>query len=245
MIFYFTGTGNSLFAAKRLLANDEQLVNIADAINNNEYEYRIKPGENVGLVFPVYFYTVPTIVGEFISKLKLHDAEYIYSVITCGGGISQADAVLKKMLSKNGYTLDYATSLLMPDNSMLFYQIPSVAESRQRLDNAEKVLTEIGTVVSRREKVKISNATVLSDIVGAGYKLCSKTAKFYADEKCIGCHLCESICPQKVIAIKDGKPSWDKSECSKCSACINRCPKNAIQYGSATEKRNRYVNPEM
>lgn len=32
MVFYFTGTGNSLFAAKRLLFEGEKLINIADAM---------------------------------------------------------------------------------------------------------------------------------------------------------------------------------------------------------------------
>ena len=41
MIFYFTGTGNSLFAAKRALTDGEELINIADAIKNDKYEYSV------------------------------------------------------------------------------------------------------------------------------------------------------------------------------------------------------------
>lgn len=245
MIFYFTGTGNSLFAAKRLLSDGEELINIADAINNNEYEYTINEGENVGIVFPVYFYTVPEIITDFVSKLKLDGAEYVYSVITCGGGISQAGAVLKKMLNKQGIELDYVTDLLMPDNSMLFYQIPPVSEGRERLVNAEKKLSKIRKIVSARKHSNIDNVTVLSDLVGLGYKMCNKTAKFYADDNCIGCGLCERVCPQKVIKLENGRPNWTKDTCCKCSACINRCPKSSIQYGKGTKKRNRYVNPEV
>lgn len=53
--------------------------------------------ESVGFVFPVYFYTVPSIVMEFVAKLKLGDVKYVYAVITCGG-ISQTGAVLKKII---------------------------------------------------------------------------------------------------------------------------------------------------
>ncbi|MGI5933052.1 MAG: 4Fe-4S dicluster domain-containing protein, partial [Eubacterium sp.] len=35
------------------------------------------------------------------------------------------------------------------------------------------------------------------------------------------------------------------SHCTKCSACINRCPVQAIQYGKRTKKRPRYVHPDM
>ena len=41
MIFYFTGTGNSLWAAKQLVKEDERLINIADARKNREYKYKL------------------------------------------------------------------------------------------------------------------------------------------------------------------------------------------------------------
>lgn len=245
MIFYFTGTGNSLFAAKRLMSDGEALVNIADAIKSNRYEYTVSKGEAVGFVFPVYFYTVPEIIKEFISKLQLDGADYVYAVITCGGGISQAGVVLKKALASRKIALNYVTPLLMPDNSMLFYQIPPVEEGTERLRNAETKLMQIKEQICRREAAPIGSSTLLSDLVGLGYQLCKKTEKFYADEHCIGCGLCASHCPQDVIVMRSGKPQWVKPTCQKCSACICRCPKQAIQYGTATKKRNRYVNPEL
>lgn len=245
MIFYFTGTGNSLFAAKRLLNAEESLINIADAIKNNQYEYNIADEENVGFVFPVYFYTVPDIIEEFISKIKINNAKYIYAVITCGGGISQSGAVLKKILNKSNMSLNYVEALLMPDNSMLFYQIPSADEGNERLDDAERRLAQIKGNLEKRISTNISNSTFLSDLVGVGFKLCNKTDKFYADDRCIGCGMCAKGCPMDVIAIENNKPVWTKPVCQKCSACICRCPVQAIEYGKVTKKRNRYVNPRV
>lgn len=244
MIFYFSGTGNSLFAAKRLLTEGEALINVADAVREKKYSYKVADGEAVGFVFPVYFYTVPDMIREFVSNLRLESASYVYAVITCGGGISQAGAVLKKLLAAQKIELNFVTALLMPDNSMLFYQIPPVEQAGERLRAAEQKLIQIKAKIDSRAKEKIGNTTILSDIVGAGYTLCSKTAKFYADENCIGCGLCAKNCPADVIVMKDGKPQWTKPTCQKCSACINRCPKQSIQYGNVTKKRNRYVNPE-
>ncbi|MCQ2525061.1 MAG: EFR1 family ferrodoxin [Lachnospiraceae bacterium] len=245
MIFYFTGTGNSLYVAKRILGNDEKLINIADAINNNEFEYSIGNGESVGFIFPVYFYTVPEIVRNFIAKTTIVGAEYIYAVITCGVGISQSGAVLNKLLKEKGLNLSYVEPLLMPDNSMLFYQIPSLEENCRVLDNAEKIIMNIKSDINKHEKRYVGNNTFASDFIGISYKLCLNTKKFYADEKCVGCGLCERICPQKVIELNGGKPHWTKKKCSKCSACINRCPKSAIQFGRMTKNRNRYANPEL
>ncbi len=245
MIFYFTGTGNSLFAAKRLLDEGEKMVNIAEAIKKNEYDYTLTPGEKLGFVFPVYFYSVPAIILNFIDKLNVKGAEYTYGVITCGGGISQSVGVLKKALGRKGINLDFVTPLLMPDNSMLFYQIPPQEENVTVLKGAEGKLTGIKTAIDAKLGIPISSASALSELVGLGYKLCDKTGKFYADDNCISCGLCEKICPAEAIRMTDGKPVWIKDKCVKCSACINRCPKNAIQYGKATLKRNRYVNPEL
>ena len=55
MLFYFTGTGNSLLAAHRLASSDEKLINMADAVNSGKFSYIVPENENVVFVFPVYF----------------------------------------------------------------------------------------------------------------------------------------------------------------------------------------------
>ncbi|MCI9191002.1 MAG: 4Fe-4S binding protein [Lachnospiraceae bacterium] len=45
--------------------------------------------------------------------------------------------------------------------------------------------------------------------------------------KCIGCGLCEKLCPMGNIAVKNGiAVSGDK--CTMCYRCISRCPRQAI-----------------
>lgn len=243
MILYFTGTGNSLYVAKKLLADGERLVSIADLMKKGEYTIELSEDEKLGIVFPVYFYTIPTIVREFLEKAEIRNAGYVYSVITCGGGTGQASAVLKKVLANKGITLTYFKELLMPDNGMLFYQIPGTEKAEERLTPADAVISRIREDIGNREASKIGSSTVISDLMGAGYKLCSGTKKFYAEDTCTGCGLCERNCPQQVIKLVDNKPVWAKENCCKCSSCINRCPVKAIQYGKGTKKRNRYVNP--
>jgi len=59
--------------------------------------------------------------------------------------------------------------------------------------------------------------------------------------------MCEKVCPMNVIHMKqkkDGKkPSWGKG-CVQCNACINVCPKKAIDYFGAREKQVWYFHPE-
>ena len=56
------------------------------------------------------------------------------------------------------------------------------------------------------------------------------TLKFYANDKCVGCSVCEKVCNLQSITLVDKKPTW-KKECTRCLACIHSCPAKAIQYG--------------
>lgn len=54
MIFYFSGTGNSAWVARQLAeGQNEELLSIAMEIDRNK-AYKLKEGEKVGFVFPVY-----------------------------------------------------------------------------------------------------------------------------------------------------------------------------------------------
>lgn len=243
MIFYFSGTGNSYYAAKRLLAENEVLINMAEAVKQEKYEYSLNKDEKLGFVFPVYFYTLPSFVSAFIDRLDIENASYVYAVITCGGGIAQAGSVLKKKLKGKGMELSFVSELLMPDNSMLFYQIPPKEAAKERISRAEDKLKTVKKSIDEHKRMQISENTIISDLIGKMYEMSMKTGKFTVETaKCISCGLCEKNCPEEAIKIRDGHPVWIKDKCCKCSSCINRCPKEAIQFGKRTDKRNRYVN---
>lgn len=58
----------------------------------------------------------------------------------------------------------------------------------------------------------------------------------FNEEKCIGCGLCENVCPNKIIKIVDGKPVIDRSKCLYEGNCIASCPVDAWE-----EKRRGYL----
>jgi hypothetical protein len=62
MIFYFTGTGNSLYVAKQL---EEEPISIPQVIHKEELSFR---ASSIGVVCPVYGHEMPGMVKEFIKR---------------------------------------------------------------------------------------------------------------------------------------------------------------------------------
>ncbi len=245
MIFYFTGTGNSLFAAKALSADGERVVSIIEATRTGEYHYTLAPGEPLGFVFPVYFYTVSDPVLEFVRRLTVENASFVYAVITCGASIGLAGGFLKQELKQRGLELQRVDALVVPDGALIFYDIDTPEKLSQTLADAEKKLAEIKDAVSQKRSGRITGSAAAAKAGLAAYHLCQSTRKFRADEKCVGCGKCAEICPIGAIRMVGGRPVWEKDRCLKCCACINRCPAAAIQHGGKTAKRGRYVNPVL
>lgn len=68
--------------------------------------------------------------------------------------------------------------------------------------------------------------------------------KFFVQETCNRCGLCEKVCPVQNIRLVDGRPAW-QHHCEQCMACLQWCPQEAIQFGKATIGRRRYRHPEF
>lgn len=71
MVFYFTGTGNSLYAAKRL---DAKPISIPRVIRNEKLNFTEK---EIGIVAPVYGHEMPPMVKEFMQKAVFHTDYFI------------------------------------------------------------------------------------------------------------------------------------------------------------------------
>ena len=82
MIFYFSGTGNTKWAASKLAsATHEDLISIAPYMRTDDSSHTLaepfilKENERLGFVFPVHGWRVPKLVREFIGRMKVQRAE--------------------------------------------------------------------------------------------------------------------------------------------------------------------------
>ena len=247
MIFYFSGTGNSEFAAKELSQhiNDSNIISITECVRANKYSFSLSENEKIGFVFPVFYDGLPTIVADFIKKLEIRTTPetFVWTVITAGAHMGGSAYALKMLLSSRWIFLSAAYSLTMPDNYIIMYNPCEKEHAKAKIKNAKVKLAEISQKINAEEKTEIESSLLGQtkyDIMQRAYNLMRSTKKFFADENCVGCGKCAAVCPIVCIEMKNGKPYWNEKKCVHCTACINRCPVNALQYGKKTKKRNRY-----
>jgi len=57
----------------------------------------------------------------------------------------------------------------------------------------------------------------------------------YNEDKCIGCGMCEQVCPHGVFSVGENKAHiTDKDFCMECGACAMNCPAEAITVNAGT-----------
>jgi len=248
MIFYFSGTGNSQYIAERLAASEyDAATSIAAAMKDAAFEYE---AECVGFVFPVYYWGLPSIVAEFIEKLHVTGASYVYCVLTCGSSTGAAADRLSALLHERGLPLHARFAVRMPSNYVAMYDMPTDAQAARTILAAQPMIGDIcGMVHSRAQgdmqKCKGPLPRLATALLYPYYDRARSTARFHTTDECTGCGVCFMACPDEAIKLTDGRPRWVKDKCVKCMACIQRCPSRALQYGERTAARRRYLNPDV
>jgi len=253
MIAYFSATGNSLYVAQKLAAQlDDRLVSMADSLKAGTTTFELADGEPVGLVLPVYFYTVPLLVRQWMSRLRLmgNHKPFVFAVLTCGGQTGQAGRILTRLLLRERLDLQYLASVVLPDNYIPLLTVPEPDRQQQLFLAADQALVMIAGQLNQKktgdhDANKGSLAPLLTAFAAPLYENGRKTGPFYATARCTSCGLCARICPDSIISLPDGKPVWDEPFCTHCLACLHRCPVEAIQYGRRTARKTRYVNPRV
>ncbi|GAA0104577.1 EFR1 family ferrodoxin [Paraclostridium sordellii] len=252
IIYYFTGTGNSLMLARNL-GNilDAKLVSIANVINN---PINIEEAEVIGFIFPLYYQTVPIIVQDFIKKLDLKD-KYIFAIVNSGAYMGISLDVFSDILKENKSELSAGFQLIMPYNFLI--DGSRLGELSFKLKNiifkrADKKLIKIAKIINSRKKIGIERRPYIkkhhpySHFSKEELEKCLKEeAKyFWVNEKCISCGQCKKVCPVNNIEIINKFPIWD-NKCEQCLACISWCPVKAIEFEDRTYNQMRYRNPNV
>ena len=257
-IYYFSGTGNSLHVARELQKRipETKLIPIISLLNNENIK---TDADTVGFVFPIHLAMIPRPVMEFLPKLNLNSAGYIFAAVTRIGTRHGVFKGIEKILKKKGKGLGAFFNLNMASNDPKFKGFKAATaeeiaeielEVQNKLDYIQNIV--INKEIVRKEDteftVSIPAFSVLSPFLPFLNKMFDYD--FYADSKCTGCGTCEKVCLSGKIKMVDEKPVWQKDvKCFFCYACLNYCPKSAVQIKSTrtfktyTAENERYSHP--
>ena len=239
-IYWFSGTGNSLYAAKRLSAEMGgcPLVQITDNVPEGAVG---GTDVKIGFVFPSYYGNLPRAVRSFVEKLEIKPDTFIFAVVTMGAIGQGSVGAMDKALKAKGLRLNYGGSVRMPANYVVSYNPADGYKKAKALDKTDERLS----VFAREIEARVESVKTIPFTVNNLYKSIEELdAAFTVSGECTGCGLCESICPVRNIKLEEGRPEW-QHHCEHCVACISWCPEKAINHGDKTKTRRRYRNPRV
>ncbi len=246
-IYYFTGTGNSLAVARKISSRlpGTDLVPMVSYLRDTVVP---APSGRIGFVFPVYYWSVPHIVSEFLKKLDLSDSTYLFAVVTMGGMQGATLARTDSIIKEKGKRLDAGFSVAMPGNYVALYDVADAEKQKKTFEKAEQRLDTITAAIRENTKRRIRGGPLVW-FTGCISQHFTKDLKnldtnFLSDDSCNGCGTCVRVCPVDNSTLEENRPVWHH-HCETCFACINLCPVHAIQYGRKSRRFGRYRHPAV
>lgn len=248
VLYYFTGTGNTLAIARDLArelggADIVPVVKALSAPVSGSYD-------TVGIVCPVYMFGIPLIVARFLRSIEIPKDAYLFSVVNYGGMQGRANQQIAELMKRRGHPLAAGFGLKMPGNYTPLYGAIQPDEQKAMFDAGKAHIKEIAAAVRARSGAILENASGLLGLLiyilcyHAGSRMVpAEDRNFWITDACTHCGLCAKVCPVDNIVMQDGHPAW-LHHCQTCMACLQWCPVSAIQFGKSTKGRMRYHHPE-
>lgn len=253
-IYCFSATGNSLKLARDVQSalGDCDVVSIAQALRGHDLP---RPGERIGLVFPVFAWGLPRMVVDFVERLDLRHARYIFAITTCvaipGNTLRELQSRLeaKGSFLHAGFAVSASRSSLMKMNRLDKIMI-RIDGHRKDMRRGEERLHEIVEKIRELKELPPESSSWAANTFGSMFhgpalkRFRNMDAQFMVDESCGGCGTCVKVCPRANIRLNDGHPVF-KHDCELCHACIQWCPRFAIRHPGFDAKPRQYHNPAI
>lgn len=240
LIFYFTGTGNSLYVAKQIGGN---LISISNIDDSNK---KIFEEEAIGFVFPCYSYEVPRLMSIFFKK-HCFSAQYFFVIITYGNSLGNTLNEFDKLANKKNIKINYFNSVLTIDNFLPLYSIENQLKKEKKKKTEEQIAI-IKNDILNRKNISLKKENIINKISKYCLKIFNLNnnpkidKNFRINSNCNNCRICIKICP--LNNIKEKEKIEYQHNCCFCLSCIHNCPQNAVHIKYERSKL-RYRNPNI
>lgn len=249
MIFYFSGTGNTKWAASKLAAaTREDLISIApymradDSSHNLAEPFILKENERLGFVFPVHGWRVPKLVREFISKMKIQrePIQRETSDATAKNKAKADDSLKNRPFAycvctagdSIGLTIENLNEVISQNPSLQALGITEVSSSYSLIMPESYIGLPFMDVdpkereIRKKENAALELAVVCEEIFDRkeGISRLVKGPIPWFFTKVVGGFF------EKVL-ITDKRFHVEKDRCVKCGICANVCPVGDIKGG--------------
>ena len=248
MIFYFSGTGNTKWAASKLAsATHEDLISIApymradDSSHTLAEPFILKKNERLGFVFPVHGWRVPKLVREFIGRMKVQREEpdaagsqtlsdisgnsasagslpFAYCVCTAGDSIGLTIENLNEVISQNPSLQALGITEVKSSYSLIMPE-SYVGLPFMDVDPKEK---EIWKKSKSAQKLAVICEEIFDRKEGVSRLVKGPIPWFFT--KVVGGFF-------ENVLITDKRFHVEKDKCVKCGICANVCPVGDIKGG--------------
>ena len=231
LIYFFSGTGNSLRAARIITEalGGAELINV----RNDPALHSAKDADVIGFVCPVYEWDIPDRMKEFMTGLEINPDSYIFMVCTYIAVHGKAFDSAAEIIASKGGSLSYSRAVRCVASQCIAY--PPFPPEKLMLPLMERAMRRTASEIAKRRLRAHPHMSPLTRRLFPKMMLPYLNIEheydkgFFTDSRCSGCGTCMRVCPTRNITLTDRRPQWNH-KCLGCNSCVVYCPSKAIQF---------------
>lgn len=253
-IFYFSGTGNTMWVTEQVQAffienNVECEIYSIEQVNQSETALICEEADRVGFAYPIYGSDLPEPMKFFLDELpSISKKVFVYCTQLAFSG--DGAWVYKNELIDKGYEIAHSAHFIMPHNITLTPVLFPITGKRLHgliLKFSKWRAKRFVDAILRNKRFHNGKHGYLLGMIQRGpyrkYLPVLQTLVGVDESICISCGICARICPMDNIVMEDF-PEF-RGQCTECMRCYNFCPVSAITYWKIHPKpgQKKYIGP--